>query len=795
MQYLKNQSGKINVYVILIIAVLFFGIGWVSNYWILPRDQQSNPVNTPTPLEPSPLQNESLTMKETAIKTHELPFYNSSEAGKRLYDHIKEQGWTDLDGNWFKLGMSLYEGKHYDEALEAFEIALSRNPSPKFKFAFTVWKGILLDLLGRREEAIAAYQKALENPAANDPWRFSQFSELVMSKETVKQWLKRPFRREEGAPPTQKTLEVMGEIHALGNISDPQKAESVYEKAQTIEGPQKNMIWWNNIAFSFFVGKKYPKALQAFKYQNSYHPNLWLVSPILAWQGHVLDLMNRREEAVVCYQKALDQFTGRVMRNGQFSIVINRPWIEQRIKSPFTLDIIHFSRKIENLVDPPNETELNHFIQKANELHLTNDLIWQKLGVYLLQAGREKEALELFKKSESFAENDFFWSYHPIVWQGHALDCLDRREEAISCYRRALDNISERNARPDYYPFELNRAWIEERLEHPFDPDGFDEFEKENNYFTSGNLVLSDCQNDRLVEVSLAKGTAKVVHTITWPTEDYSRRRPLGLSFDQNGYLYVGITAVPHSQETENQFPRGVAEILCISPSGKQRSVTIPQKYLKKPAWISCFQPREVFVMSNNLEQTLPISAYRLRLSRYKKLGETASCEIIGFTVSRKELSNGCPLASEDGMVYIPSNNEQCIQVFDENGGEPIRTINTKANYHFLSHIEKSNQLLAITKSEPSMPPNEIHRIDLEGNIVGRYEVETHGLQSIWNAAFLPDSTRFVVVDYSPTQQSHNKLFIWDADKLSQPPEILNMDWGEHTKLTDEAYFDYQMVP
>jgi len=78
-------------------------------------------------------------------------------AGKRsleLFQQAKEMAGLS-QGNWVKLGLALYDGMYYNEALEAFrrgEVSLNGGPGP-WRFACMAWQGIVLDLLNRRSEA------------------------------------------------------------------------------------------------------------------------------------------------------------------------------------------------------------------------------------------------------------------------------------------------------------------------------------------------------------------------------------------------------------------------------------------------------------------------------------------------------------------------------------------------------------------------------------------------------------------------------------------------------------------
>ena len=55
----------------------------------------------------------------------------------------------------------------------------------------------------------------------------------------------------------------------------------------------------------------------------------------LVWQGHLLDLLGRRAEAVARYQEALKFPGSPTMEHSQYQLIINKQWVEERLKTPF----------------------------------------------------------------------------------------------------------------------------------------------------------------------------------------------------------------------------------------------------------------------------------------------------------------------------------------------------------------------------------------------------------------------------------------------------------------------------
>ena len=55
----------------------------------------------------------------------------------------------------------------------------------------------------------------------------------------------------------------------------------------------------------------------------------------LVWQGHVLDLLGHRAEALGRYEDALKVPGSPSMQHGQYKLTIDKQWVEERLKSPF----------------------------------------------------------------------------------------------------------------------------------------------------------------------------------------------------------------------------------------------------------------------------------------------------------------------------------------------------------------------------------------------------------------------------------------------------------------------------
>jgi tetratricopeptide (TPR) repeat protein len=134
-------------------------------------------------LAPSAQLEAKLSQMDWTVRDEPLEVYRQAQESKI------QDGWA-----WFKLGMLLYDGRHYQEALDAMTwVAGLAGSDSNLGFAATVWQGHLLDLLGRRAEAVERYQEALKVPDSPH-MQHSQYN-LVLNKQWVEERLQTPFER------------------------------------------------------------------------------------------------------------------------------------------------------------------------------------------------------------------------------------------------------------------------------------------------------------------------------------------------------------------------------------------------------------------------------------------------------------------------------------------------------------------------------------------------------------------------------------------------------------------------
>ncbi len=100
--------------------------------------------------------------KSLLRQVSELPWRGSAESARVLLQRAFELSLRQAD-LWGKLGMVVFDGGYFEDALSAFERCSNlAEPESHWSFAAPAWRGHLLDLLDRRDEALQAYRVALK---------------------------------------------------------------------------------------------------------------------------------------------------------------------------------------------------------------------------------------------------------------------------------------------------------------------------------------------------------------------------------------------------------------------------------------------------------------------------------------------------------------------------------------------------------------------------------------------------------------------------------------------------------
>lgn len=149
----------------------------------------------------------------------------------------------------------------------------------------------------------------------------------------------------------------------------------------------------------------------------------------------------------------------RLDPDGELALVVPPPSIEA----------LELSKEIDQIPLTGAGKQTLGLFTKAQKVNLADALLWGKLGLTLYDGKYYLEALEAFRHSAELLEREGSeWSFVPLVWQGHILDLLDNREEAIQCYREALRGDTGLTYSYKQWGMKINRKWIDKRLKEPF---------------------------------------------------------------------------------------------------------------------------------------------------------------------------------------------------------------------------------------------------------------------------------------------------------------------------------------
>lgn len=127
-------------------------------------------------------------------KINSLPWVDAGPRVLDVFEEAQKAKLPDLNA-WLKVGVVLYDGKYYSQALEALgQVIGSTKTQPIVRFAAFAWRGHVLDLTNHRDDAIAAYKAALGIDIGNSSMGYSLY-DMVIDRKWVEERLKKPFER------------------------------------------------------------------------------------------------------------------------------------------------------------------------------------------------------------------------------------------------------------------------------------------------------------------------------------------------------------------------------------------------------------------------------------------------------------------------------------------------------------------------------------------------------------------------------------------------------------------------
>ena len=119
-------------------------------------------------------------------------------------------------------------------------------------------------------------------------------------------------------------------IDRLDAYSPGGKELKLFEEAKAV-GPRIPGLWFK-LGFALYIGRNYEGALDAFRHEQEVTQKGIKAFEAVAWQGHMLDLLDRREEALKAYNEALELDVGRRIGG---TIKVDRAWVQERLQAPY----------------------------------------------------------------------------------------------------------------------------------------------------------------------------------------------------------------------------------------------------------------------------------------------------------------------------------------------------------------------------------------------------------------------------------------------------------------------------
>ena len=166
------------------------------------------------------------------------------------------------------------------------------------------------------------------------PWQFECAVEYDLDEAAGRN---RAAGAEQRESPVRWAPRVAFEIADMPCMGAGERALDLFIKARDL--PSKHYRTWFRLGLALYDGGYYEEALEAFRRVGVPDLRVFLDYPFAAraWQGHVLDLLGRREEALERYRQALalNPSEHTWVQHGQYDMTVNRAWVEDRLKTPF----------------------------------------------------------------------------------------------------------------------------------------------------------------------------------------------------------------------------------------------------------------------------------------------------------------------------------------------------------------------------------------------------------------------------------------------------------------------------
>jgi tetratricopeptide (TPR) repeat protein len=297
------------------------------------------------------------------------------EVGAILEQTVVE---PDNDVAWYNQGVSLYNLGKYEEAIASYERAIELKPDDD-----AAWynRGVSLYNLCRYEEAIASYERAIELKSDDDA-----------------AWYNRGI--------------------SLYNLGRYEEAIASFERA--IEFKPDNDAAWYNQGVSLYNLGKYEGSIASFERAIEFKPDKYE-----AWNSRGMSLYNlgSYEEAIASFERAME---------------LNSD--DLQVWNNLGVSLSNIGRHEEEMV----------CYDRAIELKYNNYNALYNRGILLRYLGRYEEAVISYDRAIEF-KSDFHQAWNN---RGGSLFCLNRYDESIFNYDMAII------LKPDEYYYHHNKGVV-----------------------------------------------------------------------------------------------------------------------------------------------------------------------------------------------------------------------------------------------------------------------------------------------------------------------------------------------
>jgi tetratricopeptide (TPR) repeat protein len=285
-------------------------------------------------------------------------------------------------------------------------------------------KGVSLDELGRHEEAIACYDKALEiDPGDVNTWsnKGTALGALGRHQDAIA-CLDQALRLNPESAPAWSN-----KGNALDSLGHYEEALGCFAKALQIDPP--NAVIWHNKGKSLYALARYDQALTCFDKSARLDPHY-----ASAWTGQALCLaaLGRPNEAGACLAKAeeIDPQCADDLKR-----ILGARGHHQMALNSFNGDAATWGTRGTDLLKAGRYEEALMSFAKALEIDPRFGGAWYNRGSAFSSLGHHEEALTCYTHVLDIDPKLF------DAWEGkaHVLALLGRHEESVTCFTKALE--------------------------------------------------------------------------------------------------------------------------------------------------------------------------------------------------------------------------------------------------------------------------------------------------------------------------------------------------------------------